>query len=272
MPRRLSATHLGWIPAFALGSFLLTPITAVAQEVAEPKEGWQFEITPYFSTAGSSGQNGIRGYNSDVDMSFKDLLELTTISGMGTVEVKKGPWLVYFDGQYVRLEDEQVTSATGPGGWVTVTGDLAVGETQQIYQVSAGYRVLDRRAKVYLLGGMRYTDVDIDLDLALSTDGPLFPGAAYHLDGGASWWDPFVAMRLEAPFAKKWSVFGYADVGGFGVGSDLTYQPVAGVNWQISRVFSAKVAYRYLSQDYESDDFLWNMATQGLVLGVGLRF
>lgn len=206
-------------------------------------------------------------------MGFSDILELLSIAGMGTFEVRKGPWLFSFDGQYIRLNDEQVRSAEGPGGWVTVTGELEVTATEQIYQASAGYRLLDERAKVYLFGGLRYTRLDVELDLVTSTSGPVFPGGEYHLGGNQSWWDPVMGMRMEAPLAEKWSFFGYADVGGgFGSSSDLTYQPVAGVNWQISKVVSAKLAYRYLSQKFKTDEFLWDMATHGPVLGVGFRF
>jgi hypothetical protein len=37
------------------------------------------------------------------------------------------------------------------------------------------------------------------------------------------------------PFAKHGSLAGCFDVGGFGAGSDVTYQAIAGVNWQCSK-------------------------------------
>ena len=74
----------------------------------------------------------------------------------------------------------------------------------------------------------------------------------------------------KLPIAQKWDLTGYADVGGGG--SDLTYQVMLGVNWQFSRVFSAKLGYRYLYQDYRTDDFVWDIATSGGFVGLGIRF
>jgi opacity protein-like surface antigen len=51
------------------------------------------------------------------------------------------------------------------------------------------------------------------------------------------------------------SLVGYADIGGFGAGSDLTYQLLVGVNWQFAKSATAKAGYRYLYQDYEHDGF-----------------
>ncbi|MCK7577560.1 MAG: hypothetical protein MZV65_18315 [Chromatiales bacterium] len=41
--------------------------------------------------------------------------------------------------------------------------------------------------------------------------------------------DPVIGIRVIAPFAEHWSFVGYADIGGFGMGSDITYQVIAGV-------------------------------------------
>jgi hypothetical protein len=65
---------------------------------------------------------------------------------------------------------------------------------------------------------------------------------------------------------------GYFDVGGFGAGSDVTYQAIAGVIWQFSRTFAAKVGNRYFYQDYENDGFVRDMAAHGACLGLGIGF
>jgi opacity protein-like surface antigen len=64
----------------------------------------------------------------------------------------------------------------------------------------------------------------------------------------------------------------YGDVGGFGVGSDSTYQAIGGVVWQFSQRFSASAGYRYLYQDFEDDGFVWDMAMHGPFLGLGVKF
>ena len=79
-----------------------------------------------------------------------------------------------------------------------------------------------------------------------------------------------MGVRYVVPLSQKWDFVGYADVGAGG--SDLTYQLLAGVNWQFSRTLSAKVGYRYFYQDYEQDNFKWDMAMHGAYLGLGIRF
>ena len=66
------------------------------------------------------------------------------------------------------------------------------------------------------------------------------------------------------------------DIGGFGVGCDLTWQATARVNWQVSHVFRLGLGYRWLDQDYESgtgsDTFTWNVLTQGPLVAAGVTF
>jgi len=81
-----------------------------------------------------------------------------------------------------------------------------------------------------------------------------------------------IGIRFIAPFAEHWSFVGYADIGGFGVGSDVTYQVIAGVNWQFSRTFAAKAGYRYFYQDYENNGFVWDMTSDGFYAGLGIGF
>lgn len=42
--------------------------------------------------------------------------------------------------------------------------------------------------------------------------------------------------------------------------------------WQFSKVASAKLAYRYLYQDFEKDNFVWDMAAHGPMIGIGFHF
>ena len=65
---------------------------------------------------------------------------------------------------------------------------------------------------------------------------------------------------------------GYGDIGGFGVGCHFTFQLLAGVNWQFTKIVSAKLGYRYLYQDYGHNGFVWDMTASGFYLGAGFQF
>jgi hypothetical protein len=234
-------------------------------------DSWRFEVTPYIFGVALSGTTGASSVTADVDMSFGDILDNLDSAFMGMIEARKGPWGFVFDGMYSRLENEKTRSWQGPGGIGNATGELEVTMTEQIYQLAASYRLLDAANKIDVVGAARYTQLDNDFDLVVTT-GPLLPGAARKLSERSSWWDPVIGMRAIVPFAQGWSFVGYADLGGFGVGSRITYQAIAGVNWQFSPTFSAKGGYRYFYQDYDSNGFVWDRAQHGAYIGLGIGF
>ena len=71
---------------------------------------------------------------------------------------------------------------------------------------------------------------------------------------------------------SQWTLIGYADIGGFGVGSDFTWQTLVGVNYEFSKTFAGKFGYRYSASTTTRTDFVYDMANSGLYLGVGIRF
>ena len=253
---------------------LCSALTTLASSAVAAEEGehtWEFEFTPYLFAAGVDGTTGIRGVTADLSVPVEKLVQQLDSAFMGIFEARRGNWLFAFDGMYFRLEGEGSRSWQGPFGIGSATGELEVTVKQQVYQPSVGYRIVDGRTTLYVIGAARYTELDTDLNLVTTTGG-LLPGGTRNLSGSKSWWDPVVGASIAVPVAEHWSITGYLDVGGFGVGSDLTYQAIAGANWQFAKNFSAKAGYRYLKQDFEDDGFVWDMALHGLYLGLGMRF
>jgi hypothetical protein len=248
------------------GSFFVSP--AVADE-GSSDDKWQFEITPYLFAAGMNGTTGIGPISADVDMSFSDITERLDSAFMIYMTARKNKWVYALDAIYFKITDQPSQSWQGPLG-NTSTAQLNVGMTQQNYSLSFGRRVLNERTKLDVMGVARYTGLDTDLKLALTTGPNLLPDGSRSVSASESWWDAAVAVRVAMPIASKWELAGYADVGAGG--SDLTYQLLAGVNWQFSKVVSAKFGYRYFYQDYQNGAFKWDMTNSGGYLGVGFRF
>jgi opacity protein-like surface antigen len=231
---------------------------------------WQFELTPYLFASGLYGTTGTQSVEADVEMEFDDILEQLEMGLMGTLEMRRGRWGILFDALYFELGGERSSSWQGPLGIGSATGQLDVTTTMQMYQLAAAYR-FGEGVTVDLVGAARYTELDTELNLVVTTGG-LLPGGTRSLSADESWWDPVVGARVLIPFAQHWAVVLYGDIGGFGVGSDLTYQAIAGVDWQFSKHFAAKAGYRYLHQDLEDGGFVWDMAAHGPYLGLGIRF
>jgi opacity protein-like surface antigen len=271
-------THRDRFAAILLGTTLVLAVHAPAaaqSAVPSDADAWQFELTPYLFGAGLNGTAGIStglgDVSSDIDMSFSDILENLDSGFMALFEARKGRWTFGVEGVYFKLKGEGAKSWQGPLG-NTSTGRLEATVTEQLYQLTAGYRVLDERTKVDVLGAARYTHLDTELNLAVTTGSPLLPDGSRSVSGTESWWDPVIGVRVLQPLAEAWTLVGYADIGGFGAGSDLTYQLLVGVNWQFAKSVTAKAGYRYLYQDYEHDGFVWDMTASGFYLGAGFRF
>jgi len=256
---------------YRLGMLLAVLGAAPAWAAESTDDAWRFEVTPYLFAAGLRGTTGVGAVSADIDSSFGDIMEHFDRGFMAAAEARKGPWTFAFDGVYLRLEEQGTRSWEGPLGIGSATGELRATVTQQVYQLAAAYRVHDRSAKLDVFGAGRYTQLDTDLMLVTTTS-PFLPGGTRELSGRASWWDPVIGARVLVPLAERWTFMGYADVGGFGVGSKSTYQAILGVNWEFARSFTAKMGYRYMYQDYDKDDFLWDMAAHGAYAGVGIAF
>jgi len=246
---------------------LLTGVAMHNSAWAESDE-WQFEVTPYLFAAGMDGTVGVRGYEADMDVSFSDLLDNLEMGFMGLFTAQKGPWTLGLEAVYMELESGGDFDITGPGGIIHTDGKLDVTSSMFIAQGSVGYRLLDDATKLDVIGGLRYTKLDVDLEVRRYSPPP-FSGKRSE-DGSKEWVDAVVGLRVQHPLTDNLTLLGYADVGGGG--SDLTYQAIAGVNWEFAEDYTAKLGYRLMYWDYEDDGVVWDVTASGLYLGLGIRF
>ncbi len=76
--------------------------------------------------------------------------------------------------------------------------------------------------------------------------------------------------------AKSLSLEVRGDLGGFGLGSNFTWQIEPLLNWHFSQLGSLQGGYRWLSTDYETGSgntlFRYDMLKQGFQLGVTFHF
>lgn len=238
---------------------------------AADADAWQYEVTPYILTAGLDGTVGVHGVTSDIDMSIGDVLDDLQAGFMGLFTARRGAWFYGLEGVYFKLEDEGAKSVTGPFGGVSVNGALALTTKMYVYQGSVGYRVLDGATAVDVIGAARYTKLDVEADVVVTTvPGIVFPGGARSASGSESWTDAVVGVRALHSLNSQWALLAYGDVGAGG--SDLTYQFILGANWTFAENYTAKIGYRQLYWDYEEDGTVWDMTASGPYLGLGITF
>lgn len=259
----MAIAKAAWLAVLVVG------ISCGSAGAADVADEWKFEVTPYMLAAGMDGTVGVLGHQADIDASFGDIWDVLDAGLMGLFTAQKGPWWFGLEGVYMKLQDDGVHTVTGPGGVVSINGQLDVTSKLYVFQASAGYRVWDEVTKVDAIGALRYTELDLDTDVDIAFTPPIFGGSA-SADGSEGWTDLVVGVRALHPVSKEVSLIGYADVGGGG--SDLTFQFIGGVNWEFSDGFTAKLGYRYLSWDYEDDGAKWDVAAHGPYLGIGIAF
>jgi len=117
--------------------------------------------------------------------------------------------------------------------------------------------------------GARFWSLDAQLEVT-------GPGPGQEGQGDQTWVDPLVGARYIQPIGDAWRFVLRGDVGGFGVGSEFSWQGIARVDWQCSENFALNVGYRYVDVDYEdgsgTDEFRYDVATSGPMVGLTFGF
>lgn len=92
------------------------------------------------------------------------------------------------------------------------------------------------------------------------------------VSGSQDWLDPLIGFRGRWNLTETFYAVGRADIGGFGVGSDLSWQAYAGLGWQASPRVSVELGYRYLQMDYHHAGFTYDTATSGVFTALSFTF
>lgn len=232
------------IPCFTLAAALVPATSSAAADAP-----WTFDLTLYGLAAGMSGDVAVKGVPADVDVGFDKIWDNLEMGAMGSLRVGRGRWALNTDVIYMGLG----------GSKNGINADL----DQWVAEPTLGYQVTEN---LEVLAGVRYNYLRIEID------GPL----GLNPSGSEDWWDPIVGANLALPFAEKFSFNVRGDVGGFGIGSDLTWQAFPFVGWQISDSCSLQAGYRLVYTDYDTGSganrFKYDMLTHGPQIGLTFRF
>ena len=252
------------------GSAYVTPLTEAP--------GWQFRVTPYAWAPSVTGDVTVRGQTADIDMSFWDLFDsgssgaqLDSLAAlMGYLEARKGPWAIYGDVVWGKFDfSGDTVTQRNPVANLNVSARANSGLNYEITMAESGvtYEVARRvgtssATALDVLAGARYWDQELDLSLAVDASVDLGKigleksgSLAVARSGTLEWVDPIVGLRVRHQFAPGQELQFLGDIGGFGVGSNLTWQLFGGYGfdlWQSS--LHGVIGYRALAVDYGKDN------------------
>jgi len=247
--------------------FQILSISAYADPTSGDK--WEFQLAPYAWLAGQKGTvatlPGLPPADIDVDF-YDDILGNINGALMLVGEARKGRYGLFTDVAYTDIEMEDPT----PLG---IFYSSMISRTKSwILSVAGLYRIVkNQRQFLDVIGGFRYWSVDSELSLKGAAFPAVFPDQS--ISNSEDWFDPLIGLKgLSALGNSKFFISGGIGIGGFGAGSDFFWDASINLGYQWTRGFSTTLGYRYLDVDYEKDDFLYDVAQDGLTLGLSWRF
>jgi hypothetical protein len=271
---------------------------AAAQEVSRTKSGaatekgyddWHFLFYLPGWIAGLEGDVTASGTKADVHVSIEQSLEnLKQLESMalGHFEVKKGPWGLLVEGIYMKLGDEVnaarkiklpilVPVEIPVSGRIEVFSEMSFDEAALLYDLYRSPSSIGNRAilTVEALGGARYTYLRTKIEATIA--GPL--GTTRRtLQGKRDWVDPILGGRLSWNLSDRCMLGFRADVGGFGISSDIALNLDAMLKYRITKQLNLYSGFRALYMDHEegsgSSKFKYDVWAYGPWMGLGVEF
>jgi hypothetical protein len=86
------------------------------------------------------------------------------------------------------------------------------------------------------------------------------------------WLDPYIGFAARYNLSKAFYLTGKADIGGFGIGSEITWQGYGALGCQITRSIFMEAGYRYLYTVYNHGGFVYDVTQSGAQITAGIVF
>jgi len=234
-----------WAIVVLIASGAWTPAAAQA-----PTDKWDVTVAPYFMGAAMGGTTAVRGREVDVDVSASDIFSNLQFGAMALVVARKGNWGLGGDAIWMALGTTvRNTNVDFNQGAFAFYGLRRLGSAAD---VTVGMRVNTLQGKL----GFKTLGVDVSQD--------------------KTWVDPLVGLTLRSSREHRVRLQVYTEIGGFGAGSDFTWQIFPTLGFKLTDRFSLEGGYRWLDMDYATGDgnerFAYDVLTQGPVGGLAFRF
>jgi len=254
------------------------PATDSATKPAPQGDQWEFRVSPYLWAIQVESKVTVGGYSATVNSYFPDIWRNLEAAGMLNFEAQKGKLGFFVDPLYMALRaDGEFTRTRRVGRGLILppppTRDLTLNLTMGVVGFGGFYQVgkwpLDwkqgngRSVTLDVLAGGRYWYIHMDLDTTSNISPTKYNNFV----------DPIIGIRTKVDLTDKLALNLEGDVGGFGVGSDFTWNAQGSFAYQFTHLISAFAGYRVLYVDYKaSTSNRFQETIQGPLGGVTFRF
>jgi hypothetical protein len=247
----------------AVGMVLANPDPSPIPTVTEQ---WRFEVTPYVWAPGIKGTIGLdNGLARSADFSSSNVLDNLKSGGMVAAEAHYGRWGIM--GDLVSATLQKSGSIPVAGGAATVADKITI---QQTILTGAYTYTLANTKDFYAdaLLGVRAIDVTATLsgNLVGTSDKET-------ISKKTSTIDPIIGAKGRYRIAdSSWYIPAYADIGGGGGTTNMTWQLMAGIGKTFNKVIDASLTYRALYYDMKTGGVLQKTTEQGPQVAVSFKF
>ncbi len=249
----------------AAGPSLAADLTLEPAPLAAPvaaSNDWRFQATIYGWFSGLQGDVGVKGFGpASIDVSPIDAIKDLDGAVMGSFGATHDQFMFLTDFMWTKISQDGNIRDTGLG--------FDYSQTQITIQGLAGYQLPLGITNLQLsaTAGFRYQHLSADFSV-----GPNALPISVGDSGTVQWIDPTVGLYAHYDFNDRWFVNALGDVGGFGVGSNFTWQAFGALGYNWSKTISTSIGYRAIYEDYQSGGFVYDTTQQGVFAGVGIHF
>jgi hypothetical protein len=216
---------------------------------------WTTTPSIYLWLTGMHGDVGTAARQASVHASPWEVLSHFRFGIMAEADIRHGRFIAPVDLVWARLGEDKSKSVSQ-----SVGASAKVKLDEVVFTPKMGYRVIDQKVKVDGLVGFRYWHIGSTLAYA----GPL---VVKYFDVSQNWMDPLVGGRITVPLSPKAEFVVAGDVGGWGAGSELDYQVVGLLGYQVKPKLGLLVGWKYLDVNRRTTDFVFDMAQTGAFVG-----
>jgi hypothetical protein len=232
----------------------------ILEELANPNvatwppndDSWHVEFTPYLWAANVKAKVNLHGLKQNIHISFQDIRRNYKLTGMATLEFYKKHWVILVDGMYLNTIDYKQMYIS----------DLQMDIMDAFLTVAGGLR-WEKPLPFLIYAGARFN---------WASSRASIEGISFNLYHDKEWADPLVGARLAIPIHRKWSVEGLADLGGYGLEANYTWQMTGVLVWQCLRNASLRLGYRVMDTDVNTGAIELRTFNYGPMIGFAIRF
>lgn len=237
---------------------LLMGNMAFSQE--EGKAKWHYLTEVYLMFPTMAGEVGVAGIPPvELDADAGSIFSHIKMGAMLYLEATNDDWSITSDLIYMKLGQNVVPTDLISSGEVTM---------KQYAWELAGLKHITPWLEAGLGGRLvsLYTGIDLQTVHETNRSG----------EASKTWFDPIIILRSQGAIKGKWLLQFRGDVGGFGVGSDFSWQVQAYAGYRFCDLFQATIGYRYIGINYDKGEgverFLYDVDTYGPVVRLGFNF